>query len=303
MPQIDPLTVTILLFSVMMLLMATGVPLAFALSITAMGFAATLWGFAGVQLVFITTFGLMYTFILLAVPLFIFMGIMLQNSGIGDALFDMIHKVMGGMPGGLAIGTVFICAMIAAMAGVSGAATVSMAVIALPAMLKRGYDKRMITGVIQAGGALGFLIPPSVLMIMYAFLAKESVGRLFAGGMGPGLLLATLYILYAGIRCRLQPHLGPPIAPEERVNWLGKLKSLKALILPGGLVFSVLGLIFLGITSPTEASAVGAFGALVCAAIYGRLNWQVLRKSLMQSVTLNGMLFWVLIGAAFFSKI
>lgn len=303
MPQIDPLIITGLMFGAMMLLMTMGVPLTFALGIAAMVFAVWLWGVGGIEIMFHSAFGLANAFILVALPLFIFMGIVLQRSGITDSLFAMIHKVMGGIRGGLAMGTVLICASIAAMVGVSGAATVSMAIIALPAMLKRGYDKRMITGTIQAGGALGFLIPPSVMMIMYAFLARQSVGKLFAAGLVPGLLLAVIYIIYIGIRCFFQPHLGPPIAPEERVNWRGKLISLKALILPGTLIFLVLGLIFLGVTSPTEASAVGAFGALICAAIYRNLTWQVLRESLMATTKVMGMLMWICITAVFFSKI
>lgn len=303
MPQIDPLIITGLMFGVMMLLMATGVPLTFALGITAMGFAVWLWGVGGIEIMFHSAFGLANAFILVALPLFIFMGIVLQRSGIADSLFETIHKVMGGINGGLAMGTVFICAMIAAMVGVSGPATVSMAIIALPAMLKRGYDKRMITGTIQAGGALGFLIPPSIMMIMYAFLARQSVGKLFAAGLFPGSLLAAMYVIYIGIRCFFQPHLGPPIPLGERVNWRGKLISLKAVILPGALIFLVLGLILLGVTSPTEASAVGAFGALICAAIHRNLTWQVLRESLMATTKVMGMLMWICITAVFFSKI
>lgn len=303
MPQIDPLIITGLMFGVMMLLMAAGVPLTFALGIAAMGFAVWLWGVGGIEIMFHSAFGLANIFILVALPLFIFMGIVLERSGIGDSLFGMVHKVMGGVNGGLAMGTVLICAMIAAMVGVSGAATVSMAIIALPAMLKRGYDKRMITGTIQAGGALGFLIPPSVMMIMYAFLARVSAGKLFAAGLFPGLLLAVIYIIYIGIRCFFQPNLGPPIALGDRVNWRGKLISLKAVILPGSLIFLVLGLILLGVTSPTEASAVGAFGALICAAIYRNLTWQVLRESLMATTKVMGMLMWICITAVFFSKI
>jgi len=301
--QIDPLTVTILMFGTMMVLMAMGMPLTFALGIAAMGFAVWLWGVHGIPIAMLSAFGLANSFILVALPLFIFMGIVLQKSGIADGLFETVHKVMGGVRGGLAMGTVGICAIIAAMAGVSGAATVSMAIIALPAMLKRGYDKRMVTGVIQAGGALGFLIPPSVMMIMYAFLARQSAGKLFAGGVFPGLLLAALYVLYIGVRCFFQPQLGPPIPLEERVGWRGKLVSLKGLVLPGALVFLVLGLIFLGVTSPTEASAVGAFGALVCAAIHRNLTWQVLRESLMESTKVLGMLMWICVTAVFFSKI
>lgn len=303
MPDISPLAVTGIMFGLMLLLMVSGIPVAFALGVATMGTAIWLWGTNGLDIAFYASFGILNTFVLVALPLFIFMGVVLQKCGIGDSLFGMVHKIMGGVPGGLAMGTVMICALIAAMAGVSGAATVTMALIALPAMLKRGYDKKMISGTVMAGGALGFLIPPSVAMIMYAFLAQVSAGKLFAGGVFPGLLLATLYILYIGIRCHFQPHLGPPIAPEERVDWRGKLKSLKAVILPGILVFLVLGLIFMGVTSPTEASAVGAFGALACAAINRNLTWRVLRESLMDSTRVMGTVMWIIVAAVFFSKI
>ena len=181
MAELDPLAITAIMFLSMLALMAMGSPLAWALTISGVGSALALWGPGGLDLLISSTYSAMDNFLLVALPLFIFMGLVLQRSGVTDDLFEMIHKLMGGVPGGLGVGTVIICALIAAMAGVSGAATVSLGIIALPAMLKRGYDKRLVTGTIMAGGALGFLIPPSVLMIIYAFLMDYYIAGLTAG--------------------------------------------------------------------------------------------------------------------------
>ncbi|WP_300513547.1 TRAP transporter large permease subunit [Aliiroseovarius sp.] len=303
MAELDPLTITAIMFLSMLALMALGAPLAWALTISGVGSAYVLWGPGGLDLLVSSTYSAMDNFLLVALPLFIFMGLVLQRSGITDDLFEMIHKLMGGVPGGLGIGTVIICALIAAMAGVSGAATVSLGIIALPAMLNRGYDKKLVTGTIMAGGALGFLIPPSVLMIIYAFLSRDSVGKLFAAGLVPGLMLAGIYMLYVLTRCRINPELGPPAPPEERFSGIEKLKSLRHLIAPGLLIATVLGCIIGGVTSPSEASAIGAFGALVIAALHGRVNWDMMRYVMLTTTKLMGMLMWITIAAVFFSKI
>ncbi len=301
MENLDPLAITGIMFASMLVLMALGAPLAWALTICGIGSAYAIYGDGGLDLLVSSTYSAMDNFLLVALPLFIFMGLVLQRSGITDDLFEMIHKLMGRLPGGLGIGTVIICALIAAMAGVSGAATVSLGIIALPAMLNRGYDKRLVTGTIMAGGALGFLIPPSVLMIIYAFLSRDSVGKLFAAGLMPGLMLATIYIIYILIRCRINPTLGPPA--EEQYSTTEKLKSLRFLIAPGLLIFTVLGCIIGGITSPSEASAIGAFGALLIAAVQRRLSWDTLRYVMLSTTKLMGMLMWITIAAVFFSKI
>jgi len=303
MTTISPLVITGIMFGAMILLMATGLPLTFTLGAVAMGTAILLWGPAAMQGVYLNAVGLGQIGTLVALPLFIFMGLVLQKSGIADTLYKAIHIIMGSVNGGLAMGTVAICAVIAAMAGVSGAATISMGLIALPAMLKRKYDKQMITGCVQAGGALGFLIPPSVEMIMFGFLATISVGKLYAAGVLPGLMLATLYIIYIGIRCFFQPNLGPALPLEERVGWVGKIKALRYLILPGLLIVMVLGFIFLGISSITEASAVGALGALICAIIYRRFTLRMLHESLIETAKVMGMVMWIGLSALFFSSI
>ncbi|WP_281855972.1 TRAP transporter large permease [Litoreibacter halocynthiae] len=301
MENLDPLVITGIMFSSMLALMALGAPLAWALTICGVASAFAIYGSGGLDLLISSTFSAMDNFLLVALPMFIFMGLVLQRSGITDDLFEMIHKLMGRLPGGLGIGTVIICALIAAMAGVSGAATVSLGIIALPAMLKRGYDKRLVTGTIMAGGALGFLIPPSVLMIIYAFLSRDSVGKLFAAGLFPGLMLAAIYIIYILIRCRINPSLGPPA--EEQFTAMEKFKSLRFLIAPGLLIFTVLGCIIGGITSPSEASAIGAFGSLVIAGVQRRLSWDMMRYVMLSTTKLMGMLMWITIAAVFFSKI
>lgn len=303
MANLEPLTITAIMFFSMLVLMSMGAPLAWALMISGMGSAYVMFGPGGLDLLLASAFGAMDNFLLVSLPLFIFMGLVLERSGITDNLFEMIHKLMGGLPGGLGVGTVLICALIAAMAGVSGAATVSLGIIALPAMLKRGYHKRLVTGTIMAGGALGFLIPPSVLMIVYAFLARESVGKLFAAGLMPGIMLAVIYMIYILVRCRIDPSLGPPAPVEERFTLKEKLASLRHLIAPGLLVFTVLGCIIGGITSPSEASAVGAGGALLIAGLRGNVNWPLLRYVMLNTTKITGMLLWITIAAVFFSKI
>ena len=296
--------ITIAMFGLMFLLLVSGLPLAFGLG--AIGFAFTIWlwgGPAATGMVVFTTYGVMRMFLLIAIPLFIFMGIILEISGIADDLYGAIYKWMGGLKGGLGMGTIAICALIAAMVGVSGAATVTMGLIALPSLIKRGYNKIMVTGAIQAGGALGFLIPPSIIAIIYGMLARVSVGKLFAAGVGPGFMLAIFYIIYIGVRCRLQPHLGPALPPEDRASWREKFLSLRGLILPGILIAMVLGFIILGITSPTEASAVGAAGALICAALHRRLSWSIFNEAVIRTARVTGIIMWVVVGALAFSTV
>jgi len=178
-----------------------------------------------------------------------------------------------------------------------------MGVIAIPSMIKRGYDKRLATGSVMAGGVLGILIPPSILMIIYGLLARESVGKLFIGGIFPGLLAATLYSLYIGIRCWRSPEMGPSLAVEERATWSEKVRSFRALVLPLLLILTVLGSIYLGVATPTEAAAIGAFGAFICAAIKRRLNLTILKQICLQTLRLCGMIYWILGSAVAFSHV
>jgi tripartite ATP-independent transporter DctM subunit len=225
----------------------------------------------------------------------------LERSGVAKSLYEMMYLWFGPVAGGLAIGTVVICAIFSAMCGISGAAVVSMGTIALPSMLERRYDKELALGCINSGGGWGILIPPSVIMILYALISGESVGRLFAGGVFPGLLLLVLVSSYIAIRCYIQPRLGPALPREERGDWKRKITALKAVILPIGIVFMVLGSIIGGVTTPTEAAAMGGLGALLSAIVYKQFSWGMMKEAAMRTLRLTGMIMWILFGAYCFS--
>jgi tripartite ATP-independent transporter DctM subunit len=301
--DLGPGLATIALFGLLMVFLVLGVPFAFAIGGTAIILTYFLWGVGGLNIVTSQTMGLMQSTVLLALPMFYLMATLLERSGIADRLYELMYVVMGRIRGGLAAGTVFVCMIFAAMAGISGAATVSMALIALPSMLKRGYSKQIAIGSIAAGGALGILIPPSVTMIVYGVLAEVSVGRLFAGGILPGMLLGSLYMTYILVRSRFQPWLGPVIPMEERITVRKILPEFKALILPIALMMMVLGSIFSGMATPTEAAAVGAFGAILCAAVTNSLSWSFLNHSVRESLRLTSMVLWIALGAVWFSSL
>lgn len=294
---------TIILFSALIIFLALGLPLAFVLGGVGVVGCYFLWGSKGLFMAAAQAYGAMGKFTLLAIPLFIFMAMILERAGVADDLYTMMHRWMGPLRGGLAIGTVLICTIFAAMAGISGAATVSMGLIALPAMLKRGYDKIIAMGCISGGGALGILIPPSVPMILYATLTGESIGGLFAGGVFPGILLSILFILYIAIRCFLQPNLGPALPKEERASWREKFVSLRAVILPIMIIIMVLGSIYSGVCTATEAAALGCLGAFISAAVYRKLNWTLVKESCYRTANLTAMIIWILIGAYCFTSI
>ncbi|MBW1788145.1 MAG: TRAP transporter large permease subunit [Deltaproteobacteria bacterium] len=293
--------ITILLFGFLILGLLLGLPLAFSFGGVAIIFSFLLWGPKTLSIIPITAYEDVTNYILLAIPLFVFMANILEHSGIAEELYEMMHKWMGRLSGGLAIGTVVICAIFAAMAGISGVATITMGLIALPSMLKKGYSRHLAVGSVAAGGTLGILIPPSIIMILYAFLTEESVGRLFIAGVFPGVLITFLFIAYIGIRCLIQPELGPSI--EEQASLKEKIVSLRAVVLPILLILLVLGVIYTGICTPTEASAVGALGAIICAVIHRKFTWQVFTKSLERTLLLTCMVMWILIGATCFTQL
>ncbi len=294
---------TIILFGLLILFLALGLPLAFTLGGVAMIGCLLLWGPSGFMIMAAQTYATMIKFTLLAIPLFIFMAMLLEKAGVADDLYTMMHRWMGPLRGGLASGTVIICAVFAAMSGISGAATVSMGIIALPEMLKRNYDKKIAIGCISAGGALGILIPPSVLMILYGMLTGVSIGRLFMGGVFPGLLLAGLFIIYITIRCWHNKELGPAIPAEERASWKEKLTSLRAIGLPLLVISMVLGGIYLGVCTPSEAAAVGVLGAVISAIVYHRLSLTLIKEATYRTASLAGMIIWILMGAYCFTAI
>ena len=295
--------ITLVLFGALLLFLLMGLPIGFVLGGVAVVFTFFLWGPQALNMLPLKTFAGMYSFILTCIPMFVFMGIMLEKSGLAEDLYKMMYTWLGTIKGGLAMGTVLICTLFAAMSGISGVATVSMGLIALPSMLKRKYDKRIAVGCIAAGGALGILIPPSVIMVLFALFSGVSIGKLFIGGILPGLLLSSLFNIYIAIRCTLQPHLGPSIPAEEKPHWGERVASLKAVVLPLLLVVAVLGTIFTGIATPTEASAIGALGSVLCAIIYRRFTWNIFKETCYKTLTLTVMMMWIFFGAMAFASV
>jgi tripartite ATP-independent transporter DctM subunit len=239
---------------------------------------------------------------MVAIAGFVFMGMILRFSGVAAAMYDTMSKWMGRLNGGLAIGTVLVSTAMAAMVGIISAGIMTAGTIAMPEMLRRKYDKRMVLGSIMSGGVLGTLIPPSVPMILYALYSRQSIGRLFAGGMIPGLILSSLYCTYIGIRCLINPKMGPALPPEERVSWKKKVISLKDAVLFVLLIVGVLGSIFGGLATPTEASAVGALGAALIAAVYGKFSWTVIKEASYGTMKLLGMVLWIMVGIGIFNS-
>ncbi len=299
----SPFAVTALMFLSMLLLMSTGLPVVYCLGSIGTLAAMFLWGEGALDILYFSTMELMNNLVLSAVPLFIFMGFILHESKIAKDLFDTVYLWAGRARGALGIGTVLICALMAAMLGVSSATVLSMGVIAVPAMLQRKYDRRLAVGIVQAGGALGFLIPPSTMMVMYSFLTGVSVGKLFAAGVIPGLMLAACYAIYIGVLAWLKPEVAPALSKEELPPLDVKLKSLGSLILPLLLIAAILGTIFLGLASPTEAAAFGAAGAVLCAAVKRRLSLQMLSDACRQTFSITGFAGYIIIAALVFSKV
>lgn len=295
--------ITAVLFATILVGLFLGTPIAFVLGGTALLFTVALWGTKALFLVAATAWGEMNNWVLICLPLFVLMANVLEYSGVADDLYSAMYRWFGFLPGGLAVGTIIICTIFAAMAGISGVAVVTMGLIALPSMLKHGYDKCLVTGSIMAGGGLGILIPPSAIAIVYAHLAEESIGKLFIGGVLPGLILSFLFIAYVIVRSLLQPQLAPSLPSEERPSLKEKLASLKSLILPIIIVVAVLGSIYTGITTVTEASAIGALGSIMSAVIYRRLTWSRFQQSLIRTLLITSMVMWVLIGAKCFSHV
>lgn len=292
--------ITLLMFGSLFLLLALGLPVAFACGSIGILFTALLQSPAAVNLVSTRIFGLMVQYLLAAIPLFIFMACVLERAGLIAELYEMVYQWVGFLKGGVASATILACTMMAAMVGVIGASEVTMGVIALPEMLKRKYDKFIACGSILAGGTLGILIPPSVMLIVYGLVDNTSIGRLYAGAFLPGFLLATLYIVYVTVRCHLNPKLGPPVPPEEQLSLHEKLKLLWPVLPAGILVFLVLGTIFTGIAAPTEAAGVGAAGAIVLTALQGKLSWKGLIEAGENTLKSSAMVLWTMFGANIF---
>jgi tripartite ATP-independent transporter DctM subunit len=296
--------IALMMFSTMMLMLMTGQRVFGAIGFVAVGSALMLWGTGGSELGFSAAMKLMKWYPLLTLPLFVFMGYVLSESRIADDLYKMFHVWMGPLNGGLAIGTVGLMVLISAMNGLSVAGMAIGATIALPELLRRGYDKRMVTGVIQAGSSLGILVPPSVVLVLYAMIARQPVGQLWLAGVFPGLMMAGLFVLYIVVRCWFQPHLGPTLPPEERnVPMAAKLRLLLAGLLPI-VIFAAMMVPFVnGWTSLVESSAIGALTALLAAIFKGRMTREVFETSVRQTLAISCMFMWIILAALCFGAV
>lgn len=294
--------VTALYFIVLFAILFLGLPVAFGLGGTAVLFALVFEPRAllSVPSAFYST---PWNSVLVTVPLFLFMGSLIRFSGIAEAAYDAVYKLIGHIHGGLAMGTVQVCTVFAAVTGITPPATTTMGQIAYPSMVRYKYDRSIAIGSIAAGGALGALIPPSVPFIFYGLLAKVSIGDLFMAGVVPGLMLAAFYTIYIGIRCRIQPHLGPALPAEEKFTRAEKLSAVLSIWPFAVLIAIVLGVIWGGIATPAEAAAFGAAGAFLINLAYGKLTWAVLKDSLESTLKLTGMGLWILIGATVYLNI
>ena len=296
--------IAIIMFGSMLLMLLTGQRVFAAIGVVSTVAALLLWGDGGVEMPFTAAFKLFKWYPLLTLPLFIYMGYILSESGIANDLYRMFHVWFGGLKGGLAVGTIGLMVVISAMNGLSVAGMAIGATIALPEMLRRGYDKIMITGVVQAGSSLGILVPPSVVLVLYGMIARESVGQLWLAGALPGLMMAGLFIIYIVIRCRVQPHLGPTVSKEERdLPMSEKLRLLRAGIIPFLIFFFMTGLFLMGVTSLVESSAVGATAATLAALFKRRLNRNVMEETIRKTLGISCMFMWIILAALCFGAV
>ena len=297
--------IAILMFSSMMLMLLTGQRVFGAIGFVAVVSAFFLWGDrGGYDLGFAAAIKLMKWYPLLTLPMFIFMGYILSESKIADDLYKMFHVWMGGLSGGLAVGTIGLMVLISAMNGLSVAGMAIGATIALPELLKRGYDKRMVTGVIQAGSSLGILVPPSVVLVLYAMIARQPVGQLWLAGVFPGLMMASMFVIYIVIRCRITPSLGPILPKEERnIPMTEKIRLLGAGFLPLFIFFAMMVPFVNGWTSLVESSAIGAIAAFMAAVVKGRMTRKVFENSVRNTLGISCMFMWIILAALAFGAV
>ncbi|HRP66950.1 MAG TPA: TRAP transporter large permease subunit [Thauera sp.] len=298
--NVDMGPLTWIMFGSLFVLLMAGLPLAFVAGGLGVVFLYLVGDAAMLNMVPSRIFPMMTNPDLAAIPLFIFMATMLERAGLIEEMFDAVYQWMGGLRGGLAVATILASTILAAMVGVVGAAIVTMGIIALPAMLKRRYDEQIALGSIMAGGALGVLIPPSILAILYAVVAQQSVGELYAGSVMPGLMLSGLYIAYVLLRAYLNPAVGPAVPVAERIGVAAKIRLLRGLIAPIALVVTVLGLLFTGIATPVEAAGLGSFGAMIVAVLHRRLTLEGLFGASLSTVKATAMVLWIIFGASIF---
>ncbi|WP_299816011.1 TRAP transporter large permease subunit [uncultured Roseibium sp.] len=296
--------IAILMFSSMMLMLLTGQRVFGAIGGIAAIAALALWGTGGGDIPFSAAMKLMKWYPLLTLPMFIFMGYILSETKIADDLYRMFHVWMGPVNGGLAIGTILLMVLISAMNGLSVAGMAIGATIALPELLKRKYDKRMVTGVIQAGSSLGILVPPSVVLVLYAMIARAPVGQLWLAGVVPGLMMAAMFIVYIAVRCKMNPELGPALSEEERESSSGeKYHLLLAGILPIAIFATMMVPFVNGWTSLVESSAIGALTALLAAVIKRRMTLDILIRCMKNTLGISCMFMWIILAALGFGAV
>ena len=290
--------ITILMFGGMLLLLMLGLPLAFVTGLIGTGFCVFLFGLDGLQLVATRIYSFVGEYALVSVPMFVMMASIMERSGVAKDLFDAMRVWAGRLPGGLAIQTMVAATLMGAMTGIIGGEIVLLGLIALPQMLRLGYDKRLAIGTICAGGSLGTMIPPSIVLIIYGLTVNVPIGDLFVANLAPGLILSAAYMAYIFVRCQMNPALGPP-APEHehRIAFTAKLGLMRSLLLPLLVIGSVLGTIYAGIASVTEAAAMGVVGTMIASALRGELNWKVMRDASRTTLDTCGMLLWLSFGA------
>lgn len=294
-----------LMFSTMLLMMMTGQRVFGIIGFVAVLAAMALWGTGGHTMGFSQAMKLMKWYPLLSLPMFVFMGYIMSESRLADDLYRMFHVWFGPVPGGLAIGTILLMVLISAMNGLSVAGMAIGATIALPELLRRGYQKQMVTGVIQAGSSLGILIPPSVVLVLYAMIARAPVSELWLAGIIPGLMMATLFVLYVTIRCRLQPHLGPAMGAEERatITPADKRRALRAGALPFIIFFAMMFPFIYGWTSLVESSVIGVLATVTAAVVKGRMNGKVFETATRNTLFISCMFMWVILAALAFGAV
>ena len=294
----------VLMLASFFVLLLAGIPVAMTLAVSGFVFGFLGFGMSLFNLLPHRLFGVVTNATLLAIPLFVFMGMMLEKSKLAEDLMDVIGHLAGSLRGGLGIGIVLVGVLMGATTGIVGATVVTLGLLTLPGMLRRGYDKGLACGVICASGTLGQIIPPSLILILLADILNESVGTLFAAAMLPGLMLAGIYCIYILVLGILRPDAVPAIPAEERALLSGRqltMKLVKVVLPPVGLVAAVLGSIIAGIAAPSEAASMGALGAILITAITGRLSWSVLRETCQATLKITAMMMFILMAAQIFA--
>ena len=296
--SIDIVPLSIFVLTAMVVLLLSGLPIAFVTGTIACIVALVVWGPGSLEIVLNIVTGFMKSYIFIAGPMFILMANFLEKSGVVEDLFQAVRVWFGPVGGGMAIATIVAGSIMAATTGIIGGVVVTLTLIALPIMLRHGYNKSIALGSIMAGADLGTLIPPSIVFIVYGFVSGASIGQLFIGGIIPGIILSVFYCLYILIRAVIDPKVAPPLSKEERqIPLRQKLVMARGLILPVILIILILGSIYGGFATPTEAGAVGSLGALFCAAAYRKLNWKMLKESVFVTTEATCMMSWIAFGS------